>query len=315
MSGPALAHTSTAADAGWNAALPVVLPLLLVALLYAGGWWRLSRRRESTQALRGPYAARAAAFAFGWIALAIALLSPVDTLGGRLFWVHMVQHEVLMLLAAPFLVLGRPLPLFLWALPARARARIGIAVKSGTMQSAWHALTHPVSGWSLHAAALWLWHAPPLFDAALRSPFIHDLQHLSFLLTALLFWSSLLTARVRSGDAAGVLYLFTTAAHSSVLGALITLATVPWYAGYVTTAPTLGWHALEDQQVGGLIMWVPGSMVYVAFALILLWRWLRSDARRSARLGHHQIEHDQEGDQRPRAQHYPDQQIAPVQRG
>jgi cytochrome c oxidase assembly factor CtaG len=289
--------------------------MLIAALLYCGGLWRLILRRDSRATFHGSYGIRAAAFAAGWIFLGIALLSPMDTLGGKLFWVHMVQHEVLMLLAAPFLVLGRPLPLFLWALPARARTGVGAVIHARAVQSTWRWLTQPVAGWSTHAAALWLWHAPLLFDAALRDPLIHDLQHLSFLLTALLFWSALLTARTRSGNAAGILYLFTTAVHSSVLGALITLATRPWYPGYAATAPTLGWHALEDQQVGGLIMWVPGSMVYVAFALILLWRWLRADQPSSAGLRHHQIEQDQKGDERPRSQHHPDPQVAPVQGG
>lgn len=275
----ASAHAAGDAQTGWTLAPAASLPLLISAILYGAGLWKLHRRRADASSNK-THLGRATAFALGWLWLAAALLSPVDALGAKLFWVHMVQHEMLMLLAAPFLVLGRPLPLFLWALPTRVRARVGAALHSTVLQSIWRGLTSPMMGWFLHAAALWLWHAPALFDSALRDPIVHDLQHLTFLLTALLFWSALLTVRTRSGAVAGVLYLFTTAAHSSVLGALITLASQPWYHAYLTSAPAFGWFALEDQQIGGLIMWVPGSMVYVAFALVLLWRWIRADGTR-----------------------------------
>jgi putative membrane protein len=278
---PGLAHSTTTAS-GWNWAPGATVPLVVALALYFGGLWRLHYRRAGRAPFRGNITGRTLAFGLGWIALAVALLSPVDALGSQLFWVHMIQHEILMLLAAPLLVLGRPLPLFLWFFPAAVRDWLGMAIRSPAVTIVWNGLTRPVTAWALHALALWLWHAPTLFGAALQNPLVHDLQHLSFLATALLFWSGLLSVRSHSGAGAGILYLFTTAVHSSVLGALITLTDKAWYPAYTATAPAHGWLTLEDQQLGGLIMWIPGSMVYVVFALVLLSRWLRAQELHAA---------------------------------
>jgi putative membrane protein len=185
-----------------------------------------------------------------------------------------------MLVAAPLLVLGHPLPMFLWAFPEGARRRIASISKMSWLHHTWTALTRPLMGWLLHAAALWGWHAPALFESALERPPIHDAQHISFLLTALLFWNGLLRARAAGNEGVSVLYLFTTTVHSGVLGALITFASHPWFPHYRETAPAWGFSALEDQQLGGLIMWVPASLVYVGVALVLLARWIQGAGRR-----------------------------------
>jgi putative membrane protein len=123
---------------------------------------------------------------------------------------------------------------------------------------------HPGAAWALHGAALWLWHAPPLFEAALQSEAVHYLQHLTLLITALLFWASL---RPRGADTRtrmmAVFSLFTTSIHSTLLGALLTLSPTAWYASYLTTAG-------PDRLSAGLIMWVPAGLVYMAAALALL---------------------------------------------
>jgi putative membrane protein len=191
----------------------------------------------------------------------------------------MVQHEVLMLIAAPLLVLGRPLPVFLWAFPATWRLALGHASQTRVLSRVWSELTRPLTAWGLHALALWAWHTPRLFEAALVNRTLHDFQHISFLVTALLFWSALLHARAREAQGAAILYLFTTTVHTGVLGALITFGAHPWYPAYVETAPYWGFSALEDQQLGGLIMWVPGSLVYVGVALALLARWIKASDR------------------------------------
>ncbi len=249
----------------------VVIPLALTLLLYAIGFWRLHRRSGVG---RSGLTRRAGWFFCGWVALALALLSPLDTLSGALFWVHMTQHEVLMLLAAPLLVLGRPVPAFLWALPAALRTGLAGAARTRGWSAVWHALTRPITAWFAHAIALWGWHAPLLFQAALVNRTVHDLQHVTFLLTALLFWYALLSERAKEGQGAAIVYLFSTTVHSSVLGALITFAAHPWYPAYLHTTEAWGLTPLEDQQLGGLIMWVPASFVYVGVALVLLARWL-----------------------------------------
>jgi putative membrane protein len=246
------------------------VPIALAALLYAVG---LHRVLERITASAQPHVRHATLFYLGLAVLVLALFSGIDALGNELFSAHMIQHELLMLVAAPLLVLGRPLPMFVWALPAVARHAIGAAVNLPAFARSWQTLQHPLAAWSLHAAALWVWHAPLLFVAALEDPALHDLQHFSFLATALLFWTSLLRSSTSPGTA--LLSLFTTTLHTSALGALLTFASRPFYSPYLSTTAIWNLTPLEDQQLGGLIMWVPGALVYVGFALGLMGRWLR----------------------------------------
>jgi putative membrane protein len=256
-----------------NSTLVLTALLLISGLLYAGGLLRLWPHVHARAQLWW----RALAFVAGWSTLVAALLSPLDRAAGGSFAWHMVQHETLMLIAAPLLVIGRALPTFLWALPHRARLTVGLATKAGWLRGSWNTLTSPLSAWLLHAAALWLWHAPVLFNAAVTNPTVHDWQHASFLVTALIFWHALFHKSARARHGMALLYLFTTTIHTGVLGALLTFAGRPWYSTLdagLREASAL--TALEDQQLGGLIMWVPGSMVYVAAALWLAARWLRA---------------------------------------
>jgi cytochrome c oxidase assembly factor CtaG/cytochrome c551/c552 len=246
----------------------VAIPLVVTALLYAAG-----------QRVRGSATgARKLLFWSGWAALAIALLSPIHEMGESLFSVHMLQHEILMLIAAPLLVLSRPLVPMLHGMPFSWRRALGRGSKTTPVRRTWNAVTHPAGAWSIHAAALWIWHYPPLFDATLENDWIHAAQHLSFLLSALLFWWSLFYARKRNAHGAGVLYIFTTAVHTSILGALLTLSTRPLYAAYAHSTAAFGLTPLEDQQIGGLIMWVPAGLVYMAAGLVLFARWLKTDS-------------------------------------
>jgi len=253
----------------------VIVLLVIAAGGYGAGFLRLRPHVRARRELDW----RAAAFAAGWVTLAIALLSPLDAAAGRSFAAHMVQHEVLMLIAAPLLVLGRGLPTILWALSHDERLAIGRLTKWGPMHGLWRGLTAPVTAWLLHGAALWLWHAPPFFNAALGDGALHHWQHATFFITALLFWHALLRHGAQAARGAAILYLFTTTVHTGVLGALITFARTPLYAPFDHGLLTSGaLTPLEDQQLGGLIMWVPGALVYVGVALTLLARWLREPA-------------------------------------
>jgi cytochrome c oxidase assembly factor CtaG len=223
------------------------------------------------------------AFWSGWGTLGVALISPVHALGTVLFAAHMVQHELLMLVAAPLLVLGRPLPRFLRALPLPWRRQLGTVSQS--LRHSWRALPHPLIAWILHAAALWVWHVPRLFQATLTSELAHACQHLSFFGTALYFWWALLHGHQKLQDyGVAVLAVFTTALHSSLLGALLTLAPTPWYAVYAHTA-AWGLTPLEDQQLGGLIMWIPAGAIYLLAALTLSVELLHAAERQGIRQG------------------------------
>jgi cytochrome c oxidase assembly factor CtaG len=228
---------------------------------------------------------RAAAFATGLSVLALALLSPLDALASRSFALHMVQHEVLMLAAAPLLVLGRGLPTLLWALPHAARLAAGRATRASWLRASWNLVTTPIAAWLLHAAALWIWHFPPFFNAAVANGAVHDWQHVSFLITALIFWHALLRHSTKDARGIAIVSLFTTTIHTGLLGALLTFARTPLYTTFDHGLLAYGsLTALEDQQLGGLIMWVPGALVYVGAALALLAGWLAesSPARNAA---------------------------------
>jgi putative membrane protein len=254
----------------WKPDVLAASTLLIALTLYVVGLWRLHRRgalahvpkREITCVLAG------------WLVLAFALLSPIATMSEWLFSVHMTQHELLMLVAAPLLAIGRPLVPMLWALPEQWR-------RGSTKSAAFAAfLTAPPVVFALHAIALWLWHLPSLYEAAVLDDGIHVIQHLCFTGTAALFWWSLIRGRYgRLGYGAALIYIFATALHSGGLGALLTLSNVPWYSLYVERAAGIA-DPLQDQQLGGVLMWVPSGIVMMMFALALFAAWLGEAERR-----------------------------------
>jgi putative membrane protein len=250
----------------------VVTCLLASAAFYGVGLARLWRRAGPG---RGVHRRRALAFAGGWLATVVALISPLDALGNRLFSAHMVQHEVLMIIAAPLFVLGRPLGVWAWSLPFAWRRAVGRFFHRPGWRTPWLALTGPLAAWLVHALALWLWHLPALFEAALASPAVHTLQHTSFLLAALLYWWSV-AGRGADGPhrGAAMLSLFTTMVHTGALGALLALSPMPWYPAYAGRTLAFGIDPLEDQQLGGLVMWIPAGFAYVVCGLATAAYWL-----------------------------------------
>jgi putative membrane protein len=266
----AFAHSIEAGSGGpepWLVAL-----LALSAALYAAGVLRLWRHAGRG---RGITFGQVAAFAAGWLTLVAALVGPIDEFGDELFSVHMVQHELLMIVAAPLLVLARPLAAWTWAFAPQQRRALGHATRWGWLAALWAFITRPVVAWALHAMALWGWHVPELFDAALHHEWIHILQHTSFFGTALLFWWSVLGRDRRSAHGGFALVsVFTTMLHTSALGALLTFATSAWYPTYAAAGGALGLTPVEDQQIGGLVMWIPGGTAYLVAALVLVARLL-----------------------------------------
>ena len=275
LPGVAAAHvpapTATPSLWEWNLA-PWLLALLLgSAALYAHGIRRLWR---SAGRGRGIPTTAVTAFALGWFMLVLALVSPLDPLGGRLFSAHMVQHELLMVVAAPLLVMGRPLAAWTWAFEPPVRQALGRTAKTAPVQVPWQVLTDPVIAWGLHAIALWAWHVPRFFTAALEHEGLHILQHFTFLASALFFWWAALGHDPRRGQSTGqaIALLFTTMLHTAALGALLSLAPTPWYEPYIATTNALGIDPVDDQQLGGLVMWVPAGLAYVVVALVLIGR-------------------------------------------
>jgi cytochrome c oxidase assembly factor CtaG len=274
--GKALAHGAErgiASGAGWQIA--VAVPLFLAGGLYCRGLHRAWRRAGPGRGVRRN---EALAFGAGLVVLAVMLALPLHVLGRLHFAPHMLEHGLLTLVAAPLLAAGRPGLPYLLGLPWPWRARVGRFFANERVRRCWRKLVHPGVAWALHGGALWLWHAPLLFEAALESEAVHYLQHLTLLATALLFWASLLPRRADTKSRiVAVFSLFTTSIHATLLGALLTLSPTVWYARYAGAEGPGGLSALEDQQLAGLIMWVPFGVVYVAAALALLAAVLRDD--------------------------------------
>ncbi len=234
-----------------------------------------------------------AAFLGGLLLLALALLSPLDAMAGALFSAHMAQHVLLMMAAAPLLALGAPAHVWLWVLPLAARRSAARWVhRQPGMRGLLRSLRSPLAAWLASAVAMWLWHIPSWYEAALADETVHAVEHFMFLGSAWLFWLAVLQPRRRGAlaEGAAILLLFTTALHSGILGALITFAPDPWIPTYALTTAAWGLTPLADQQLAGVIMWVPAGMVYLGATLALiglrLARLERQDARsRRVRLG------------------------------
>lgn len=273
----------------WSWEPAIVIPLVLMLGIYGAG----ALRRGSLHTLRW----RHASFAAGWLTLFLALTSPIHELGEQLFSAHMLQHEILILLSAPLISASHPGATCLWALAPRHRAHIGGWVHTVEKSASVRLLTAPLSAWLLETIALWVWHIPALYDATLSSDWIHAAQHLSFFLTAVLFWSALYgVGRSAMSYGTGTFYVFGAAAQCSALGALLTFSAVLWYPAYETTTMRWGLTPLQDQQLGGVIMWVPSSIVFIVIGLTLFARWL-SESERRLKLGQLQAAMEKGGQQ------------------
>lgn len=261
-------------------AAPLRVLIAVAALLYAAGVARLWRKAGVG---RGIGVADVVRFALGMAVLACALLSPIAALADKSFAVHMIEHEMLVVLAAPLVVVSRPLEAWAWALRPYAGQRIGGFVRAPWAARIGRSLTAPVPATCVHALALWIWHAPPLFAAALASEPLHVLEHACFFASALAFWWAMAGGASRRPAPVAVACLFATMLHTSALGAVLTLAPATLYARGATV-DVFGLRALEDQQLGGLIMWVPGGLAYIVAALLVAGTWLaKPRLRRSLR--------------------------------
>lgn len=260
---PCLAHVAEQ-DSPPSSEIWLWMCLALSLGLYLTGWARIVRKARDE---RRPLTNIALCFTLGWIVLAVALVPPLDTWSEHWFSAHMMQHQLMMVVAAPLLVLGKPLGVWLWGLPSEMRPRLTQALRRPAILSVWRWLGRPLPAWMLHAVAIWGWHIPAFFDAALENNAIHIAQHLSFLVTALFFWWAVFD-RASRGHA--VISLFTTMMHTGALGALLTFSSAALYPAYVARALSHGLTPLEDQQLGGLIMWIPAGTAYLGAALGLL---------------------------------------------
>jgi cytochrome c oxidase assembly factor CtaG len=275
----AWAHGKRAEPGAWYSAWSwdplLLLSLGLLAGLYGRGLARLWGKAGVGRKV-GWW--QAVAYLGALVVLFVALLSPLDALSEELSSAHMAQHMLLMTVAAPLFILGAPTLVLAWGLLPMGNGEWG-------MRNAFHFafriphsafLWQPLFLWALYAVTLWAWHHPTLYQAALRQPLVHDAQHLSFFVAACLFWRGGLDplGRRRLHPAAAVPYLFLTSLHASALGVFLALSPRPWYSDYMGRTPAWGLTPLEDQQLAGLIMWMPACLIYPAVAATLFGSWL-----------------------------------------
>jgi putative membrane protein len=257
---------------GW-AWEPWVLVLLGISgILYFSGWLRMHKQGNAKRILG---VARPLSFIGGLLALFIALISPLDTLAEHLFCAHMTQHLFLMLIAPPLLVWSRPILVWLWAFPLEQRRQIGrVWIETPALHSTHAFLMQPVVVWLYASVALWFWHIPGPYNWALSNEGVHTLEHICFFVTSLAFWTLVMEPygprKISHGTA--LVMVSTYAMHNGLLGALLTFASTPLY--HTAQLPLFGLTALEDQQLAGLIMWVPASIVHLVSLGLLFVGWL-----------------------------------------
>jgi cytochrome c oxidase assembly factor CtaG len=266
---------------------PAVLLVLGVAgALYLRGWLRLRR----TPRTRGAAPAwRLTAYLAGLLSVVVALCSPIEALAELSFTAHMVQHQLLLMVGPPLLLLAEPFPIVLWGLPSRLRRRLGVLVAhAGPVRRALRTLTWmPVAG-ALYTLTLWGWHYPPAYEAALRYPVLHDFEHLTFFGTAVLFWWPIVNPaprlrRLSTGVMYGarIGYLILATAQNTLLGAVLGLAERAFYPSYAAAPRLLAdWGPVDDQSFGGGVMW-SGSHMFLIAVLLLLHRAMESEGRKA----------------------------------
>lgn len=286
---PELASSPRCAETGDTLAFltawswePLVLTGLAIGLgLYLTGWRRLAARDRRRRVLPAPW--RLMSFVLGILTIGIAFMSPIATYDEYFFFLHMLQHLLLIQFAAPLLLLGAPPLVILWGLPIALRRGLGRAfARSGVLRWLIAGLTHPLISTSAFVATIAVWHVPTFYDAAQGRTLIHDLEHGLFLGTALLFWWTIIQptpGRRRVGYGVAIIALLPPFLECTLLGAILSLASRPLYTTYQLVPRVWGLGVLEDQQLGGIIMWVPSGLLYAIPFFILLGHLLNDEER------------------------------------
>jgi cytochrome c oxidase assembly factor CtaG len=284
---PVSAHGPVPTDAPTAASLLLdwtfePIPTLGIAVVV--GWWVWAVRQVNAAHPANPVPrARSIAFLGGMLAIALALISGIGRYDTSLFSVHMVQHILLMLVAAPLLALGAPVTLILRISSRATRRRWILPILHSRVV---RFVGHPVTAWVIFAVTMWATHFSPLFNASLEDPLIHDVEHLLFLGAALLFWwpaVALDPAPWRMGHPARIGYLFTQMTQNTFLAVVILNATSVLYPHYATVVRSWGMGALEDQRLAAGFMWIGGDAIFLTAILAAVAGWMRAEERSTAR--------------------------------
>jgi cytochrome c oxidase assembly factor CtaG len=268
-----------AAWTAWNLDLPILIPAALAAFFYARGLheWKDRHRKHPWW--------RTALYYVGLSTLVLAMVSPIDSLGSHHFFMHMTQHELIMLVGVPLVLLGAPTTPVLRGMPKWLRLGLVAGLAGDDIaRSVWRFLTHPLVALTLYTVVLIAWHMlPGWYNAAVQNEAIHYLQHLSFAGTAFLFWWNVIDPaplRASMGYLLRMVYVLAAATAQSIVAALLTLADEPIYDVYVDARRIFDLSPLSDQELGGLIMWVPGQLLHLIVIGVLFGVWAVQSERR-----------------------------------
>ena len=281
---PLAGHSPGAVARSWTFDVTVIIPLVLGAWMIregtASAWRRYGRGRVVRPREVGAFTAMN-------LVLIIALISPIDAIADELFWVHMLQHVLLVMVAAPLLVLSKPELTALAALSPGARRRARSALRRLTRTSSRVGLTHAAVIWWLFALVFWIWHIPLFYDAAVRHAPLHAFEHLAMFVSAAFFWDVAIRRAGHRGlpYPAAIVFVFSTMLQMSVLSALMVFSSQAWYPHYATGAWSI--DPLTDQQLGALVMWAVSNAVLLLMAANLFVRWFAAEERRARRSDGH----------------------------
>ncbi|HEY7132569.1 MAG TPA: cytochrome c oxidase assembly protein [Candidatus Limnocylindrales bacterium] len=263
---------------GWTIE-PVVLLGLVVGVVV---WIRFVRQVDRAHPGNPVPRRRTACFLTALAVLAFALMSGIDTYDTTLFSVHMVQHILITLVAAPLIALSAPITLLLRVATPNTRRRVILPILHSR---ALRAITFPVVAWVLFAGTMWWAHFSALFDAALENPAIHDLEHALFLVTALLFWWPAVGADPspwRMSHPVRAMYVFLQMPQNTFLAVTILNSSVVLYAHYATLTRSWGPTALADQQTAGGLMWIGGDILFLSAMAAIVAGWMSYEKRQEA---------------------------------
>ena len=260
---------------------PVTSALLLAALIYTRGWYRLRRTLPNTIPIW-----RVAAFVAGLLSVWIAIGSPLAHRDHELLSIHMVQHLLLMATGAPLILLGAPALLLKYGLPQRFVGHVpGSLFRYSWARTIAHALTRPAVCWLAPTIAVIGWHVPPAFELAMRSNAWHDIQRIMFFAAGILFWRPVIEPWPRAPNDTRwsvPLYLFLGTLPCDALSAFLTFSDRVAYQSYLSGPQLFNLSALRDQQTAGALMWVCVTFIYLMPAVAITIRIL-GDA--SGRIG------------------------------
>ncbi len=276
---------------GWRP--EVIVSLLVPGVLFLLGWRKL--RLISGPARGGGSLGafwRPISYISGLLVIGLALMSPIDVLGQQLFFMHMIQHLLLIMVAPVLLLLPNPMPFLLWGLPARARLAAGSALnrvlnKQSTTGQLLRRATSPAIVWFSMLVFIIGWHDPNTYNAALQNELVHDLEHVTMFIAGMLFWWTVIGAGPRlhknMSRPAKIAFVIAAVPPNMALGAALAFSRDPIYSFYMDMPRLWGMSVLDDQRLSGIIMWIPGSMMYMIAALVLMFRILSGEDKKTAR--------------------------------